>query len=190
MMTASEGPHDEPFAVSYGFDENLREVPNYPAGMARAAAACEARLAAESGPGARLRTLGILGGYLRMLGRLQEAEARLGQATALARELGDERARLTNEIRLAHVWQWQRRFAEADALFASIVARCEAAPDLGGLLAFALQHAGKSQFDQARYAEASACFARALDLRRGSGDAALIASSQLALDAARRRSSG
>lgn len=189
-MTATQAPSAVPVAVSYRFDENLREVPNDPAGMARAAMACEARLADESDSGERLRTLGLLGGHLRLLGRLEEAEARLDQATALARELGDEGALLTNGIRLAHVWQWQRRFAEADALFAAVVARCEDQADHQGLLAFALQHAGKSLFDQERYVEAEACFAQALAIRRRSGDTELIASSQFALDTTRARRAG
>ena len=141
-------------------------------------------------PGRGAPTLGLLGGYLRLLGRLDEAEAALAEAVALARDLGDERLLLTNQIRLAHVYQWQRRFAEADALFAAVISRCEADPDRDRLLAFALQHLGKSLFDQERYAEAATCFERALDLRLASGDAELIASSELALATARAQLAG
>lgn len=166
-------------------------MPNDPGDVARAAAALEARpvVGALDAHG-RARTLGLLGGYRRLLGRLDEAEAAFRDALALAEPLGDGRLLLTNGIRLAHVRQWQRRFAEADALFAAVVAGCEGQPDRDGLLAFAWQHAGKSRFDQERYAEAETCFARALEIRRRSGDAELVASSHLALDAVRARQAG
>jgi tetratricopeptide (TPR) repeat protein len=49
-----------------------------------------------------------------------------------------------------------------------------------------VQHLGKTLFVAARYAEAAACFERALRLRQGSGDRdELIDSSRLALDRAR-----
>ncbi|MDP9364014.1 MAG: tetratricopeptide repeat protein [Chloroflexota bacterium] len=182
---------DDPPDVSYRFDKRLREVPNDPAGMARAVAEIEARLAAGvSDPGERMRALGTLGGYRRILGRLDEAEATLREAVALARQTGNERTLLANEIRLAHVLQWQERFAEADALFVAAVARCKASPELTGLLSFALQHAGKSLFDQGRDAEAAERFAHALSLREAEGDPDLIASSRLALVAARARLTG
>jgi len=186
-MTANDDAPD----VSYRFDQRLREVPNDRAGMARAIAALEARLAAEvPDPIERTRALGTLGTYRRILGRLDGAEAALREAVALARRLGDGRALLVNELRLAHVLQWQERFAEADVRFAAAIARCEATPELTGLLSFALQHAGKSLFDQARYAEAAERFARALALREATGDRELIASSRLALDATRAKLRG
>jgi tetratricopeptide (TPR) repeat protein len=179
---------DESFDVSYRFDERLREVPNDREALARATAALEDRLASGTMDArGRARALGVLGGYRRLLGRLDDAAASLHEAVAVAGELGDERLLLTNRLRLAHVFQWQRRFAEADVLFASVVAGCEGHPDRDGLLAFALQHAGKSLFDQERYAEAAARFARAVALREAAGDAELIASSRIALDTARAR---
>jgi hypothetical protein len=48
------------------------------------------------------------------------------------------------------------------------------------------RHAGKFRYDQGRYAHARDHVARALELRRG-GDPDLVASSQIALDAASRR---
>ena len=177
---------DDPSDVSYRFDERLREVPNDSVAMARAVAEIEARLAAGvSDPGDRMGALGTLGGYRRILGRLDEAEATLREAVGLARTAGDGRALLANGIRLAHVLRWQGRFEEADVLFAAAVARCEATPELARLLSFALQHAGKSLFDQGRDAEATERFAHALSSQEADGDPELIASSRLALDAAR-----
>lgn len=181
---------DSPAASSdlaFHFDERLREAPDDPARFALALRALERRLTAEHEDRARLRLLGRLGAHLRTLGALGEAEARLLEAVALADRLADGRAALTNRIRLAHVYQWQRRFAEADALFRKVIAACVGRPDHGAILAFAYQHWGKSLFDQGRYAAAADRFARALALREAAGDEELIASSRVALGTARAR---
>jgi tetratricopeptide (TPR) repeat protein len=178
---------EESFDLTYHFAANLREVPDDPEQFALAVRALDRRLATECDDRARLRLLGRCGGYLRILGALDEAEGRLQEAVALSRRLSDERALLTNRIRLAHVYQWQRRFADADALFHQVIATCAGRPDLAALLAFAQQHYGKSLFDRGRYAAAADAFAHALALRRPTGDTDLIASSQLALATTRSR---
>ena len=54
-----------------------------------------------------------------------------------------------------------------------------------------VQHLGKAHFAAGRYDDATSCFERALQLRSTTGsDPTLIASSQIALDEARRRSRG
>jgi Flp pilus assembly protein TadD len=54
-------------------------------------------------------------------------------------------------------------------------------------VSYALQHAGKSAFEQGRYAEAAASFREALRLREGGDDAEAVESTRLALAAVERR---
>jgi predicted nucleotidyltransferase len=174
--------------TSYHFDQNLRDVPDDPEGMARAVEALRAASRAEvKDSGARARLLGQLGPYLRMLGHLDEAAAVLAGAVQLCDTGGDVRRGVANRLRLANVYQWQRRFDLSDPLFAEALRRCETADAARALLSFAWQHLGKSLFDQGRYAEAAAHFARALGARRADGNPELIASSSLALGTAERR---
>jgi cytochrome c-type biogenesis protein CcmH/NrfG len=163
-------------------------VPDAPEEMAQGVACLRQRLAAPGlDAGDRARLLGLLGTYSRTLGDLEGARAALEEAVVLCGERGDARGLLANRIRLAHVYQWQRQFARADAIFDQVIKECEERPEASRYLAVACQHAGKSKFDQGRYAEAAALFARALALRQASGAPDLIASSRLALDTARAR---
>jgi tetratricopeptide (TPR) repeat protein len=156
--------------------------------MARAVAWLQAQLAqTDLAPRRRLRLAGQLGGYARMLGDFAAAHAALAEALRLADALGDAGARLANEIRLAHVYQWERNFAAGDTLFAGVLARVAADPAQARYRDFAYQHAGKNCFDQGRYAEAHDLFQAALAIRREKGDPGLIHSTQLALAAVARR---
>lgn len=82
-------------------------------------------------------------------------------------------------IRLAHVYHWQGRFAEANALFEAVTT-----PDLRD---FVLQHHGKSLCDAGRLAEAEAKLLEALALRRAKDDLELVASTEGALALVRAR---
>ena len=138
---------------------------------------------------AYVRTLGASGekvAWLRMLGELDDAEA---MGWALVADAGgpgslaaaDSRVRipmsaLAPAVRLAHVLHWQGRFRDADVLFTAVVTSAEDLVRLAAgesasqqrattMLAFALQHLGKSRFDEGRLDEALGLFERALDLR-------------------------
>ena len=177
-----------PYNMAFHVDEDLLDVPDAPEEMAWWVALSRDRLAPPRlDSGERARLLGLLGTYSRTLGDLEGARAALEEAVVLCGERGDGRGLLINRIRLAHVYQWQRQFARADAIFDQVIKECEERPESSCYLAFACQHAGKSKFDQGRYAEAAELFARALALRQASDDPDLIASSQLALDTARAR---
>ena len=177
-----------PYNMAFHFDEDLRDVPDAPEEMARGVAFLHQRLAAPGlDSGERARLLGLLGTYSRTLGDLHGAQGALEEAVALCRERGDGRGLLANRIHQAHVDQWQRHIAREDAIFDQVIKECEERPESSRYLAVACQHAGKSKFDQGRYAEAAELFARALALRQAGGDPDLIASSQLALAVARAR---
>lgn len=115
-----------------------------------------------------------IGVAARMLGELELAERALTKAFEI-------RPSTAARLRLAHVFQWQRRFAEAHAEYE----RCH---ETGEIHDFVHQHWGKCYFDEGRYVEAREHFRRALELREG-GDPALTESTRVALTAADARCS-
>jgi tetratricopeptide (TPR) repeat protein len=176
------------FRTSYSFDENLRDVPDAPGEMAAAVATLKEELSQPGLQGAvETRLLGQIGVLSRILGRLDDAQGYLEKAVALSEQAGNGKACLVNSIRLANVYQWQQRFDLSDPLFADAVALCEIRTELSAYLDFALQHYGKSLFDQGSYAEAERLFVHALQLRLAKGDDSLVASSRLALEVTRAR---
>jgi HTH-type transcriptional regulator, pleiotropic regulator of extracellular virulence genes len=173
-----------PFNVSLYFDENLREVPRVPVQMAQAVRFLIARIeGANVNIQEKLRLAGGVGVFARILGNYATAQRYLDMALTISDELGDERARLLNQIRLAQVYQLQENFAAADRLYAEILNKCESDPDLEEYLDLAYYHCGKSKLDQGRYAEAEQFFQRSLDLREAKGQPAWIETSRMALEA-------
>lgn len=181
------------YNVNYTFDDNLREVPVAPQEMQCAIFALETQVFAEQDLYERMKLYGLLGTYCRIMGHLSQAETHIYLALTAANALRDKSAQIVNLLRLAHVYQWQGRYATADRLFEQIIFVCEIAKDnlptspIGAYLDFAYQHMGKSKFDQGDYARAAKFFQRALNIRKEKGDPDLIASSTLARDTARRR---
>ncbi len=175
---------EPPFDVSVGFDTSLREVPNDPAAMSAAVDWLRQRLDDPSlSEAVRVRTLGTLGSYARVLGRLDEAQVALDEALERAHGLADDRLIIANEIRRAHVSQYRGDFVDSNRRFAKVIER---SGDDGPLIDFALQHAGKNLFEQGRFDEAIDHFQKALDVRRALGATDLISNSEQALTAARQ----
>jgi hypothetical protein len=146
--------------------------------------------------------------WLRMLGELDRAEAMGWQLLAAAggpgslaeasRGVGLPVDALAPAVRLAHVLHWQERFRDADVLFSAVIASATqiAAASAGSpeqrrattMLAFALQHLGKSRFDENRPVEALDLFEQAYALRQRLGvPDDQLASSRQAIAAARAR---
>jgi tetratricopeptide (TPR) repeat protein len=177
--------------LSYTFDSNLRDVPDSPQDVEGEINRLSTQLEASVPPlppQARIRVLGLLGHYCRLLNRLDDAERHLQQALDLARPQGARTSVLVNSLRLAHVYQWQDRFDLAEPIFLDAIRQCEApGSELAEYLDYAIQHYGKCLFEMARYREAEVCFAKALEIRRAKGDDELIASTQWALDVVRAR---
>ncbi|HKP51088.1 MAG TPA: tetratricopeptide repeat protein [Chloroflexia bacterium] len=181
-------PAEHSYNLATHFDPTtLRDIPDDPAAMESAIRYLEERLPILDtlSIAQQITTLSRLGSYCRTLGRLDEAQTYLEKAVAISQRENYHTTTLVNRIRLAHVYQWQRRFDIADHIFQDCIAFCRT--DLQSYLDFAYQHYGKSLFDQARYAEAVSLFQAALDLRLQKGDTELIESTQLALRAAEER---
>jgi len=176
------------FDVSFTFDDALREVPASPADMRRAVEWLEIVATDPARPAPeRARAFGLIGTYARILGDLPRARTALTESLAMYTALGEARAAFIQDVRLAHVLQWERDFAASDRAYAVLIGRAEREEVLVGLLDTVLQHAGKNAFDQARYDEARSLFERALVLRESKGELDLTVSTRQALEATRRR---
>jgi len=166
-------------------------VPDAPDDMARAVDYLQTFLLSDDlDDRKRVEALGLLGVFLRMLGDLSSAEEVLVTAVDISSQAGFDAATVANRIRLANVYQWKHQFELADAIFEAVIQQCERDPIVRKYLNFALQHYGKSLFDQRRYREAMDMFERALELRQAGGDAKLIESTTIALLTTRSRLSG
>ncbi len=140
--------------------------------------------AADGDREARLHLLGQLGSDQWALGNLLEADMFLTESVALARTLGDLRRAAAYTIRLATVRQDGGGHAEAESMLRAALSQTEQ-PETAIYHDFALQHLGKCLVEMEEIAEAISCFEAALALRLAKGDAALIASTEAALTAAR-----
>lgn len=171
-----------PFDVSYHFNNNLQEVPNFPNQMAQAVAFLKARLQLrEIHVTERLNMLGLVGVLARILGDLATAQLYLITAIALSEQIGNHASKLINQLRLAHVYQWQRQYTISNNMFTTLVELCEQDSRFTTYLDFVYQHAGKNAFDQYQYRTAEALFQKALTLRLQKQDQELISATELAL---------
>ena len=197
MPTGSSS--QESVAAEYSIDpQTLREI-------VADVSAVEARIL-------QLEELGTSGeaeriGWLRMIGRLEEAEdlawSCLHRCGFASQDLADGTAlpypAVAAALRLAHVLHWQGRFDRAHALFESSLVSiqnkdCSSTAEkrvASTFEAFALQHQGKLYFDEGRFEQALDCFRRSLSIRQSiNASDDQLASSRLAITAAESRLQG
>lgn len=147
-------------------DENLRFRPGDLAHLNEYIQYQHEQLKALHDPKELVRVMGELGVNLRSADRFEEAESYLKKALEIVKEKNLGAAfEVQQKIRLAHVFQEQKRFSESNQLFQECLDLC-LAENLDHYYPFALQHQGKNMFDQKRYAEALKYFEEALSLRR------------------------
>lgn len=97
-----------------------------------------------------IKILENLGVALRILNRLDESETYLSKALSLSANESVSK-QVQNLIRLAHVYQWQRQFAKAKALFDQARSLINEFSISDTLRAAYHQHLGKLYFDQKLY---------------------------------------
>ncbi len=169
----------------YYFDEDLKDVAKNPAEFESYVLELQKKIEAitvkvqggvdgsmaviekTTDPNEKNRLLGELGNSLRILRRLPEARDALKQAVDLceAYNLGLEKT-IQQQIRLAHVLQWEGNFVKSNRLFGELIITSESGLGLSRLQPFIYQHAGKNLFDQKMYPQALKFFEKALKLRQ------------------------
>ncbi|MGE0525926.1 MAG: tetratricopeptide repeat protein [Bdellovibrionales bacterium] len=171
------------YNLSFEFDENLREVLTSPADARMACLELREKVDLEQDPHQRALWLAELGTLQRMLGDLIQAERSLSESLHIFETKKVSLTRLVAaRIRLAHVFQWQKRYAESDQLLEECIEAAKTLEDNGSMLGFALQHMGKSRFDQTKYETALKCFYDAMMIRVRLEQHELADSSRLALN--------
>jgi len=171
------------------FDENLRGRPKDLEHLEKYIQRMQEEADILVPPKSRMSLLGEMGVFLRSADRFTEAEEVLKEALEIVQinNLG-QGFEVQQKIRLAHVYQEKNEFAQGDSLFLECLTLCEANESLAHYLPFALQHYGKSLFDQARYPEALKFFEKALVLRiKSKASQDQIDSTQLAIQITKKR---
>jgi len=168
--------------LKYTFNTDLREVPDNSKDISKYILEKNKELKILDEPKERVKVLGEIGSYSRILENLDEAEKYLNEAMSLIEEhdLGIK-LWVQNGIRLAHLYQWQGRYEIAEQMFYDIEEMCEVKKDVSSYLHFVIQHIGKFNFQVGSFDEALECFEEALALRENLGDQSLIDSSKYAI---------
>ncbi|PZS27578.1 MAG: hypothetical protein DLM58_18555 [Pseudonocardiales bacterium] len=166
--------------------ETLRKVYADPAAVRAQIEQLRAEVRSAPDEIAEFRARGDLVDLLRATGNLDDALAEGRRAVDRAEIAGTTPQQHLGRLRLARVHQWRREFVESNIAFTELL---NAAGQFGPVIeAFTRQHAGQNDFDQGHYADALGHFTRALAIRlEFELPEDQTASSQLALDAARRR---
>lgn len=146
--------------------ENLRFIPKDPRALKKYIDELKYQAKNTQDISERVSLQGEIGVCLRSLDLFEEAQAILQNVIEIIEKnnLGLRKV-IQNKIRLAHVFQETKQFQQSNSLFSEVIQTCRSTDDASPLLHFALQHAGKNEFDQGKYAVALENFEEALSLR-------------------------
>ncbi len=105
-------------SLTFQFDENLREVASDINLLRLEVESLKNQLTSTSDSAKKISLLGQLGVYLRIDGKLNEAERSLNLALEIViKEKLGLKFEVQQKIRLAHVYQWQKNYELSNALF-------------------------------------------------------------------------
>lgn len=147
------------------FDKDLREVPDKIDEWIVFVDKLKAQLKDEKNLAKKLHLMELIGMAARILTRLDEAEFFLKQALALSHNHPSHNRFIQNLIRLAHVYQWKKKFDKSQLLFDQAKTLLDEKPITEELQAAYHQHLGKLYFDQQYFGKAQAEFSTALSIR-------------------------
>ena len=173
------------FNIQTRIEKNLRDVAVNPHEMTQACFEIQNYLISplseiESSLG-RASWLAQLGTLQRILLKLSDAEKSHKECLRLllANPTTSDKV-LAAQIRLAHVYQWQRRFELSNELFFETLGKLKSSANRL-LLSFGWQHQGKNLFDQGLFKEALECFYEALRIREELQKSDLMESTELSI---------
>ncbi len=174
---------EKAYNLNFTFDKNLRDIPENPKEMEFFVLEQKQKLVSVSATLKRVKIMMSIGGYSRMLNKLEEAKEFLSEAMGLIKKHDLElKLWVISGIRLAHVYQWKKDYKISEQMFYNVIKVCESKKEVYTYLHFAFQHLGKLYFDMSKYDIALQNFERALKIRKDIGDKDLIKSTQFAID--------
>ncbi len=174
--------------INYTFNDKLREKLESSEDVTEYLKRLRDQLEEVKEPKTRIRVLGQIGFYQRILNLLCESEETLNEALVIIEQFKfDYNYWIPIGIKLAHTYQWQRKFIKAETMLNDIIERCEKIELMKQYLHFAYQHIGKIYFDQMKYELALEQFEKAHKIRNEICDFELIKSSELAIKVTQER---
>lgn len=178
---------ENPYDMSTTYNDLLRDVPVHPEEMEKGVAFLKEKLDLSNSEKERAKLLNLIGIYLRILGKLEEAELMLADAHTLYLNLKEPVLAEGVSLRMAIVYQYMGDFNKSDAVFTRIIKEVEQNQNrnLAGFHDFALQHYAKSLFEQKRYQKALDLLLRVHSMRLLKGDMNLIESTEIAIQKTR-----
>ncbi|WP_316568947.1 tetratricopeptide repeat protein [Neobacillus sp. YIM B06451] len=181
-----------PFNMEFTFDKNLWEVPVSQTEMEQGVQFLKKQLAGLATSEAEQASIyGLVGVYSRILRKFEESKSNLQVAIELNRKANNKKGLFVNELRLAHTYQWEGNFHQANKLFTKLIDEAEKSDILEVYLDFIYQHQGRNLFDQKNYWMAEDFFKKALHIRNTKGNEELLISTRHALSVcAERANSG
>lgn len=181
------------YNLKYTIGENLREQLDSQTDVAAYLKEQIKVLPSLSDPQAKVKLLGKIGGYQRILQRFPDALETFHQALTLINQHQlDERLLIANTIRIAHVLHWMNDFTAAEQMLKGALKHCSKSEATNSYRHFTHQHLGKVYFDAGQLREAQEQFELALKLRLDICAPELIESTSyaLAMNERRMKSSG
>lgn len=149
------------------FNNDLKEVPLDPLGLKQYVENLKISIENKS-IDQKISALGEIGVWLRILNELDQAEKYINESLQLLlnSDLEEKESLLIQQkIRLAHVYQYKKKFDLSNEFFTNILDEIRRNKSLHYYLPFALQHAGKNLFDQSLFQESLSLFEEALRIR-------------------------
>lgn len=134
----------------YNFNEQLKEVPQDIKKFEIYIEELKNNILSSNNPKDQLKVFENLGIAFRILNRLDESEYFLTKALSLSAKESVSK-QIQNLIRLAHVYQWQKKFLKAQTLFDQARSLISEFSISDSLKAAYHQHLGKLYFDQQLY---------------------------------------
>jgi HTH-type transcriptional regulator, pleiotropic regulator of extracellular virulence genes len=174
--------------LATAFDENSRDYFVNPKDARSQIEAQKKQLAATSDPFEQMALYGRIGGSLRILKDLDQAEQFLDEALALIDKHSFGKNHWAQQsIRRAHVAHWKGEFEKAEAILHEVWSECRSSEECKSYEHFALQHLGKCFLDKNEIQTALKFFEAALAIRKTMGDPQLIKSTEDAIQTAQRK---
>lgn len=189
----SQSSELDDYNISYGYDEDLNELPENPNDIEAYADLLIARSRVEMEKPALERnwlqiskSLGMAGSLRKMTGQFGDAEKLLRFSLHIIDQHELKTAyKVQQNIRLCDVWKRTGAYEDALQGLTEIIDLCSRGESLYQYLDVAIQHLGKIHFSLGNIEIALQSFERALNLRLKKKDQNLIDSSQHAIEACR-----
>ncbi len=168
--------------LATAFDENSHDYFLEPADARAKIEEQKKQLSTTSDPFEQMALYGRIGGALRILRELDQAEIFLDEALKLISTHDFSKSHWAQQAtRRAHVAHWKGQFDAAEKMLKDVLEECRRNSECKAFEHFALQHLGKCFLDKKDYTSAIKYFEEALSLRKLLNDPQLIKSSEDAI---------